>query len=147
MLQRQERSNGVRSCLLPRWCNRSTRAGSQLLKTPKLIAASAFLSSASGQFGSKTAKASRLHTLLALALVFAGATCHAISFPHISPAIHNDPHLLGDGLTTYHYDSEGRLESASNRRVRLKSFRGIPTPTKRAPKGSPVCLASAGVFV
>ena len=118
-----------------------------MLNTPKFIAFSAFLSSASSQFGQEYAKASRLHPLLVLALIFAGATCHAISFPHISPAIHNDPHLLGDGLTTYHYDSEGRLDSASNRRVRLKSFRGIPTPTKRAPKGSPVCLASAEVFV
>ncbi len=83
-----------------------------LLNTPKFIAFSAFLSSASSQFGQENAKASRLHPLLVLALIFAGATSHAISFPHISPAIHNDPHLLGDGLTTYRYESEGRMVSA-----------------------------------
>ena len=42
----------------------------QLLKTPKLIAASAYPSSAGGQFGSNPTKASRLHPLLAF--VFAG---------------------------------------------------------------------------
>jgi YD repeat-containing protein len=42
----------------------------KLLKTPKLIAASAYPSSASSQFGASPTKASRLHTLLAF--VFAG---------------------------------------------------------------------------
>jgi hypothetical protein len=42
----------------------------------------------------------------------AGATSHAISLPRISPASHGHPHLLGDGLTTYRYDSEGRMVSA-----------------------------------
>ncbi|MBT9513455.1 MAG: hypothetical protein IV104_14045 [Acidovorax sp.] len=51
--------------------------------------------------------------MLGLALVFAGATSHAISIPSIPPVSHSHPHLLGDGLTTYRYDSEGRLESAS----------------------------------
>ncbi|KRD13496.1 hypothetical protein ASE39_19100 [Acidovorax sp. Root267] len=52
---------------------------------------------------------------MAFAFVFAGATSQAISLPSIPPASHshNHPHLLGDGLTTYRYDSEGRLESAS----------------------------------
>ena len=87
--------------------------GWQLLKTPKLIAASACLSSASSQFESKPGKASWLHPLLAFALVFAGATFHAISLSSIPPASHSHPHPLGDGLTTYRYDSEGRMESAS----------------------------------
>ena len=42
----------------------------QLLQTPKLIAASAYPSGASSQFGSTPTKASRLHPLLAF--VFAG---------------------------------------------------------------------------
>ncbi len=50
---------------------------------------------------------------MALALVFAGATSHAISIPSVPSVSPNHPHLLGDGLTSYHYDSEGRLESAS----------------------------------
>jgi len=79
-----------------------------------------------------------------LALVFAGATFHAISLPGIFPASHSHPHLLGDGLTTYRYDSEGRIVSAKNQGGRL-SFRGIPTPTKRAPKGSPFCLPAPAV--
>lgn len=44
----------------------------RLLKTPKLIAASAYSSSASSQFGSTPTKVSRLHPLLAF--VFAGLT-------------------------------------------------------------------------
>jgi len=60
----------------------------------------------SSQFESKPGKASRLHPLLALALVFAGTTSHAISLPSIPPASLNHPHLPGDGLTTYRYDSE-----------------------------------------
>ncbi|MBV7541896.1 RHS repeat domain-containing protein [Acidovorax sp. sic0104] len=83
------------------------------MKNPKLIAGSACISSASGQFGPKPGKSSRLHTLLALALVFAGATSHAISLPSIPPASHNHPRLLGDGLVSYQYDSEGRMESAT----------------------------------
>lgn len=89
------------------------------LKSPNFIATSAYLSSASSQFGQENVKASRLHPLLVLAFIFAGATSHAISFPHISPAIHNDPHLLGDGLTTYCYDSEGRIVSAKKQGGRL----------------------------
>ena len=87
--------------------------GWQLLKTPKLIAGSAYPSSASRQFGLKSVKASRFHPLQASALVFAGATSHTINIPSIPPASHSHPHLLGDGLTSYRYDSEGRMESAS----------------------------------
>jgi hypothetical protein len=55
-----------------------------------------------------------------LALVFAGATSHATSVPSISPASHGHPRLLGDGLTSYRYDSEDCLKSPSNRRGQVE---------------------------
>ena len=82
----------------------------------------------------------RLHPLLALALVFGVATSHAISLPRISPAIHNHPHLLGDGLTSYRYDSEDCLESTRNQRAQVEELPRHSNTNKKGSQGEPSLL-------
>ena len=88
------------------------------MKNPKLIAASACPSSASSQFGLKTGKASSLRLLLALALVFAGATSHA-SIPNAPPdRIGCFSEILDpSGTTTYERDAQGRVTTKTQRLI------------------------------
>ena len=90
----------------------------KLLKTPKLIAASAYPSSASSQFGASPTKASRLHPLLAF--VFAGLASTLAT----STQAHYTLQTLA-GTTT-----EKRTEQTASGTNRLPSYSDTENPRR-----------------
>ena len=90
----------------------------QLLKTPKLIAGSAHISSANGQFGLKASKVNRLRSLLTLALVFAAISSQA-SIPNGFPARFAcaTEFPAHTGTTTYERDQLGRVTKKTQRLI------------------------------
>ena len=76
-------------------------------QTTKLIAASACPSGGNAQFGSKPRKANRLLGFEQTTSAAGNTASTSVTYQYNSAG-----DLLGDGLTSYLYDSEGRMQSA-----------------------------------
>ena len=98
----------------------------QLSKTPKLIAASAYPSSASSPFGSTPTKASRLHPLLVF--VFAGLASTLATSTQANYTIQT---LAGTA-------TEKRTEQTASGTNRLQSHSYIENPSLPDPRASAV---------